>query len=689
MRRRTARWAVPGTTVLLGLVLAGTTGASAAPATLTAPATATATSTATGTGGSCDPVAPAGCLLPFPNNYFTVPDRHSATGLRVHFDAAAMPANVLGRHIDPTEWNRQDGFSPGEPILVQVPGLDVAKSRIAPVTDVGSSLRADAPIVLINARTGRRTPYWAELDAHAATQPDRQLLIVRPAVALEEGATYLVGLRGLREGAGRPIAAPAAFTSALAATGRHRTARDSQVQHIAASLAAHGVRTRDLYLAWDFTVASEQNLTGRMLAIRDTAFKALGRSAPKFTVTSVTDYSTAQDARIARQVVGTVTVPSFLTGSGGPGSRLHYGPAGGDGLPATPDALPTPSGQDLQADFVCNIPRSADPAHPAHLSLYGHGLLGSPTEINAGNVKDMSNGQDFMFCATSWIGLAAADVNFVAGVWADVSTFAAVPDRLQQGFLNFLFLGRAMDTGSGFAGNPAFQDAHGRPLIDVRGGLHYDGNSQGGINGGALTAIAQDFTRAVLGVPGMNYSTLLQRSVDFAPFQQIENGYYPDPEDQQVIFGLLQMLWDRGEADGYAQHLTSHPLPHTPVHTVLMHVAFADHQVSNAAAEVEARTIGARLYQPALAPGWTDEVHPYWGIPALPNHPYRGSAMVVWNSGAAFNPPPTNLAPDGPQYGDDPHEFPRAQPEAQQQKAAFLLTGFVVDVCGGNPCPSS
>jgi hypothetical protein len=33
--------------------------------------------------------------------------------------------------------------------------------------------------------------------------------------------------------------------------------------------------------------------------------------------------------------------------------------------------------------------------------------------------------------------------------------------------------------------------------------------------GGALTAFAPDFNRAVLGVPGMNYSTLLRRSVDF------------------------------------------------------------------------------------------------------------------------------------------------------------------------------
>ena len=30
----------------------------------------------------------------------------------------------------------------------------------------------------------------------------------------------------------------------------------------------------------------------------------------------------------------------------------------------------------------------------------------------------------------------------------------------------------------------------------------------------------------------------------------------PDPIDQQLIFGVLQMLWDRGETSGYVQHLT-------------------------------------------------------------------------------------------------------------------------------------
>ena len=51
--------------------------------------------------------------------------------------------------------------------------------------------------------------------------------------------------------------------------------------------------------------------------------------------------------------------------------------------------------------------------------------------------------------------------------------------------------------------------------------LVYVGGSQGGIMGGALTAFAQDWTRSVLGVPGMNYSLLLRRSVDFDTYAAI------------------------------------------------------------------------------------------------------------------------------------------------------------------------
>ena len=52
-------------------------------------------------------------------------------------------------------------------------------------------------------------------------------------------------------------------------------------------------------------------------------------------------------------------------------------------------------------------------------------------------------------------------------------------------------------------------------MFDGTQRLFYDGNSQGGIIGGALIAVEPDLDRGVLGVPGMNYSTLLTRSTDF------------------------------------------------------------------------------------------------------------------------------------------------------------------------------
>ena len=70
----------------------------------------------------------------------------------------------------------------------------------------------------------------------------------------------------------------------------------------------------------------------------------------------------------------------------------------------------------------------------------------------------------------------------------------------------------------GFSSDPAFQFNGGQSVIDHGSGLYYYGNSQGGIAGGALTAVEPDITRTVLYVPGMNYSTLLTRSVDFADY---------------------------------------------------------------------------------------------------------------------------------------------------------------------------
>ena len=373
-------------------------------------------------------------------------------------------------------------------------------------------------------------------------------------------------------------------------------------------------------------------------------------------------------------MTGTFTVPCYLDKPGcPPGSSFHYG---ANGLPAQL------AGNTTQANFVCVIPRVASPATPARVSLYGHGLLGSANEVNAGNVGAMAAEHDFVFCATDWAGMASDDIPNAISILGDFSHMKSLADRLQQGFVNQLYLGRLLIHPQGFAADPAFEGA-----LDTSN-LFFDGNSQGGIFGGALTAFAPDFTRAALGVPAMNYSVLLPRSVDFDVYAKILNPAYPKQSDRPLVLDLAQILWDRGEPDGVAAHMTDHPLPNTPKHQVLMQVAFGDHQVSMFQAEVEARTIGARVHQPAFTPGRSPQKNPLWGIGALPSGPYAGSGIVFWDAGAGTvaAPPLTNSPP---RTGPDPHSFPRSTPAAREQKSQFLRAGgAVVDTCGGAPCAS-
>lgn len=701
--------------------------------------------------GICDPIDGAKCLLPFPNDFFTVPDARTDTGIRVNLSPAAMPRNVEQKPIDPTEWNRNDGFSPGAEAITYVPGLDLVETGAPPVTDIGASLAADSPIVLLNADTGERHPFWAELDSHAEAG-DTPLLLVHPAVNLTEGENYIVALRNMKDHAGATIAPNASFLAYR--TGAATGARQQHFNEIFSKLEAAGVARDSLYLAWDFTVASEDNQAERMLHIRDDAFENYlgdhtpaareadgtpGGRAPGFIVKKVENNV---NDKIARRVTGSFTVPNYLAGgnacfdasstdlncTGGVHNRFNYvGAHNAEGEVCTqvdPGCLPAqnPVVPELEANYTCIIPRAAlsDGAaydaqvHPARASLYGHGLLGGASEVSQGQLQDFANEHDVVFCATDWIGMATEDIPNVASVLADMSNFPTLADRSQQGMLNFLVLGRLMIHPKGFASHPAFQastpkrakGAPGptpRPVIDTSA-LYYDGNSQGGIMGGGLTAVAQDFTHATLGVVGMNYSILLDRSTDFATYYAVFAPNYPDRMDQELTYGLIQMLWDRAEGDGYALHMTTDPYPKTPAHEVIMHVGYGDHQVANVTAEIEARTIGAHVYEPSLMDGRSPDVDPHWGLPSVctptatltcdASFPFHGSVIVFWDNCLTFDvascqttPPPTTNTP--PASGEDPHEFPRRQAAARLQKSTFFQPGgYVIDVCGGKPCLS-
>ena len=202
----------------------------------------------------------------------------------------------------------------------------------------------------------------------------------------------------------------------------------------------------------------------------------------------------------------------------------------------------------------------------------------------------------------------------------------------------------------------------------------------------------------------MNYSVLLNRSVDFDEYANIALfPSYPDRLARPLVLSMIQMLWDRGEANGYAHRMTDDPLPNTPSHEVLLNVAFGDHQVTNWTADNEARTIGASAHAPIVDDGRWPGVDPLWDIPRISSYPFADSAIVYWDSGPVrddpgsidpeellgVDPPPLENVPD--RSGEDPHSLPRRTLEEQQMVSDFLrpdAISSISDTCTGGAGPA-
>jgi hypothetical protein len=614
----------------------------------------------------CDPIG-AACLLPLPNDHFTVADASTPTKRRLSLAAESLPANSRGVHIDPSDQNRADGWSPGSALLVAIAGLDVEKSKLPSLADAQRSLDVDSPIVVLDASNGKRHPVWAELDA-LASAGEVPLLIIHPAVNFTDGHRIVVGLRRLVDGSAQPIAAPMAFVAyrdGTRTTDAIFEARRPAMERIFTDLASAGVRRSELQLAWDFTIASTASLTGRMIAMRDEAFAALGTAAPAFQVDTVTENPNPE---VRRRIEGTFEVPLYLTLGGQPRGRLVLDDAG----------RPIRQAGTFTASFLCNLPPAAETT-PARMALYGHGLLGDRSEVNGSLTRRMSADYNIAYCATDWYGMSEDDVFNAVAVLSDLSKFPSIADRIQQGFLAFLFLGRLMKHPQGFSADEAFRfDGH--PAL-ATGELYFDGNSQGAILGGALTAVAPDFTRAVLAEAGMNYSILLDRSVDFDDYLNLTmKPAYPKRYDRIIGITLAQLLWDRGETNGYANHVTRDPLPGTPQHEVLLLGAVGDHQVTEYSLRVEAATMGVAAHIPIAEPGRVAEVDPGWLLEPITTYPHPGSAYFLWDTGS----PPSPLANVPPREGHDPHDDTPNIPAVRQLKDQFWHPdGAIESVCDG------
>ena len=683
-----------------------------------------------------DPLDRFRCLLPFPNDVYTKSDPASATGLRLDLPTELMPLSSRGIRINPAPYNRNDGFSGNSAIITRVPGLDstaaLAATGAATVRNIGRSMDSDSPVVVLDATTGERWPVWSEIDASTNDQTTR-LFITHGAKVFAEGHRYIVAMRHLKRAGGGEIPAKAYFRwfrdkTIPASAPASAKARVAHMESLFTSLAAAGVDRSSLYQAWDFTVASQQSTTSPALTMRNKAFDLLGDtnladeqpdgSSPNVTITATQNYTLSESRYVLRRVDGTVRVPCFLghtdydgkeVGDCGPGTRLV---TGSDGLPKQ---ATSPSGTPLfyNAKFTCIVPRSAPDSNQMGTNvravLFGHGLLGTGADVTA--IKGRTGLDKAVACGADWIGLSQGDISNAMGTLINMDRFPALADRSMQGLINFLYLGRWMisQAAGGMNSTNEFKPSSG-VLADPNQQLYFLGGSQGGIMGTALTALAPDFKRAYLAVPAVGYSTLLNRSAAFQIFGPPVRLGYPDPATQQILLTLAQTLWDRGEGGGYVHHVTTDALPDTPTHKVLMLEAFGDHLVSNIQTETEARTIGATLRLPALDPGRSPDVVPFWGIEHGVSSLFTGSGLdgdaglVVADIGPLrgtapnfhgvtpeppLNIPPTPASATSGNNGIDPHADVATSATSVSLLFQFLKPdgAFATDeACGLAPC---
>jgi hypothetical protein len=623
-------------------------------------ATACSNATSLALDPACNPLGDGHCMTPWPSSVFEVDDPTTATGRRLAIPDGALPRNADGAAVDPAGWNAADGFSPAAPIAMAWRG-GVSPDDLPPIDNPGLSLADDSPTVILDMTTGARVAHYAELDAQAANRPDAQALLLRPAARLAGGHRYAVAItRRVRAPDGGDLAVPAGF----AALRDHRDtdhplleAMRPRFGEVLAALEAAGIASDALVVAWDFTVASDDFLHRDLTYARDRALAALADHPIGFTVAA--DAPIDDGRAIRRRITGTIDAPLLLTqgGAAAPGTHLARDAAG---LPAVHGTTQVP--------FTAIVPACAyTAAAPVPMIVYGHGLFGSAAEVASPESQLAAGALCAVIAGTDMRGMSMRDLPAFARALADAGHADEVMDVVAQGIVNHVALVRALRTE---LARQLFVDrARGRPLVDPER-VYYYGVAQGSVLGASVLAYEPTMTRGVLVAAAANYSTLLERSTDWALYRALLATAYPDPLDAAMVVGLFQMRWDKVEGAGVADRLLAGT--GEPAKQVLLQVALGDDQVANIGSYWLARTMGI----PVVGPAPTTP----WGLAVQPGPLPGGSAMLILDGGAP-PPPAANLPP--PELGM--HRLPRIEPAALRQIHRFYATGEIINPCAG-PC---
>ncbi|HZO16014.1 MAG TPA: hypothetical protein VFB62_22225, partial [Polyangiaceae bacterium] len=402
--------------------------------------------------------------------------------------------------------------------------------------------------------------------------------------------------------------------------------------------------------------ASRESNTSWMVHMRDEALALVGDAGPNYMIDSIEE---DPNPHIKRRIHVKMEVPLYME-TAEPGAKMVFDENG----------MPKQNGT-AWFDVLVQIPHAATLGTPGALLQNGHGLLGSRTEGQNGYLAELANAKNFVTFSVDLVGFAEDDEGVIASMLVgDYRIWENVVQRTHQGVLNSLLAMRMMKGSFWMDPNVEF---NGMSAIDPTQ-TFYRGDSQGGIMGMVYMALSTDVTRGLLGEPGMPYSLLLKRSVDFTPFFILMLDAYESQVNANLMIAVTQLEWDRIEPTGYAPYLTENTLPDTPSHHVLMHSALGDQQVSPWGTHYMARTIGGVQLMPVI--------RPLWGLEETSAPIEQKNVLVEFQFAGVPDVPLTNLPPEE-NSELDPHDWVRALGVSHDQTDLWLRQGRVETFCLG------
>ncbi len=604
---------------------------------------------------ACNPLGGQGCMLPWPSMIYATQSATSVTGFQLDLPIEAMPVNVNRKTIDPVHLNRWDGFSAIGPLLAMFP-TGVSSQGLPPHTDPDQSLAPTSPIVLVDMETGLRTPFFAEVDQNTGTVATRAL-IIRPLARLVPTHRYAVGIRNtVKSIDGGELPRSAAFQALVDGTPYDHprfAALAAAAPAMFTALETAGVPKEELVLAWDFVVASDEFIRSDLTAMRTQALPAIGVAGANLTFTATEKPNTA---RTFKRYVGTFKAPNFLTNDEAPDSVLRRG---ADGLPLAEGLR--------DANFSAIIPKCVETASgPLPTIIFGHGLFGSAEEyLDNAFVENLAQDYCFVVVAGDFIGLTKRQFVTVSNATNDLNRANWITEKLAQSVIDFIAL-ESIARGP-MAQSPQFSYL-GQSVIDPAR-TFYVGGSLGGIMGNTILAYDPNFERAVLAVPGGNWSMLLERSTAWFLLLGPAQAAYENDEIYQLNLALgLGMGLEPYDPMTTAAHVIKDPLFGQPAKNVLMWYTLGDSLVSNVTTEMLAREMEIPVIGPAVRSPW--RLPPQTG--ALEN------GVAIFDEHPSPLPPLTN---EPPPSDNGTHSGVNERPAALRQVQQFLLQSTVAREC--------